>query len=981
MKKYLLAVLFVPSLLSAQSFTGGFTFTLPYYDTTAQQFLPSFPAVPLDDRSFIGIGTDGHFSLKASPIRFWGTNIVAGGAFPEKKYAAVIAGRLRKMGFNLVRFHHMDNAWGSGTSLFDWQSDTRHLNADRLDKFENLVAELKKNGVYANINLHVGRTFSAMDGVPDADSIAKFGPEMSKGIYYFDPQIRMLNKEYARLLLTHVNPYTGLPLVSDPVMAMVELTNEDALVRMWREGALKPYAMGGSLTIRHTKMLDSVWNAFLRKKYQTAAAFTQAWNAGAVAEGADNRVRNGGFEFPPITTPWQLEQNSSTLATGTLQLDPALPASGVLCAKVVVTMTDGVGWHIQFKQTGLTIVKDSSYVVKFSVRSDAARPIDVAVMKESAPYTGYASWSAIAAGTAWKTYSFTFKAPETNTGDVRLTFELAGQKGTYWIDDVVMARGGVEGVPPGSDLDLGTVRRVEYAECKGSTDQRARDISEFYIGISRDCLREMKSFVHDTLGVTVPVSGTNWFADQAELATQSEMDYIDNHAYWDHPSFPTAPWSSTDWLISNTAMVNGSNWSTFPALTAGVAMTGKPATISEYNHPYPNRYQVEGPVFLAAYSAFHGVDAIMYFDYNGAPDYTVDYVTSYFDIHRNTALMALMPSCAFAYRSGLIAPARQTVVMDFAARDILLMPKDTAPVQFTKQAALLHGLRVSGYAAPVTTASLVTAPVSTSWTTDTQEIVWNTEGMLTAAAPGFAAAAGFFADMPGRSAGPMTITSATGFAAVTWLSLTGDSLSAARRSLLTLSTRVQNTDQVWDGTRTFHNNWGIGPSQTEAIRADLRLRIAADSLHVFALGAKGEVRGIPATVFASPADRRSFDVTLDQNESHTVWYGVEAFGAGVVSAVSNEASVPENFALLQNYPNPFNPSTVISYDVPKQVVVTVTVYDLLGRAVATLVNEEQRAGRHSVSFSAAGSRISSGMYFYQLRAGTYSAQRTMLILK
>lgn len=272
----------MPSLLWAQAFSGGFTFTLPYDDTTAQQFFPSFPSVPLDNQAFIGINADGHFALNGSAIRFWGTNIVGSGVFPEKKYDAVIAGRLRKMGFNLIRFHHMDNAWGDGTSLFDWQSDTRHLNPDRLDKLENLIAELKKNGIYADINLHVARTYSAKDGVPDADSLAdsRYGPAMSKGIYYFDPQLRQLNKEYARQLLTHVNPYTGLPLVSDPVMAMVELTNEDLLVRMWREGALKPYAMGGSLTIRHTKMLDSLWNAFLKKKYTTAADFANAWNAG-----------------------------------------------------------------------------------------------------------------------------------------------------------------------------------------------------------------------------------------------------------------------------------------------------------------------------------------------------------------------------------------------------------------------------------------------------------------------------------------------------------------------------------------------------------------------------------------------------------------------------------------------------------------------------------------------------------------------------
>ncbi|HLP18381.1 MAG TPA: carbohydrate binding domain-containing protein, partial [Bacteroidota bacterium] len=759
MKICIIVVCFIPTVLAAQTFTGGFAFTLPSSDTTAQPFLPLFPAVQPDDGSFIGVSADGHFVQHGKPLRFWGTNIVATGAFPDTALTPVIAGRLRKMGFNLVRFHHLDNAWGDQSSLFDWQSDTRHFNADRLNKLERLIAELKKNGIYANINLHVGRVFSARDGVPDADSIAKFGPEMSKGIYYFDPQLRALNKEYATQLLTHVNPFTGMKLAVDPVMAMVELTNEDMLMRLWRAGSLRPYAMGGQLTIRHTRMLDSLWNVFLKNRYGVNSVFAAAWNNGAVGEGSDNLVPDGGFETLPITPPWQLEQNNPTLATGTLSPDPVRPAAGALSGRATVTMTDRVNWHIQLKQTGLTIVKDSTYVVKFSARADSIRSIDLSVMKESSPYTGYAWLSSIALGTDWKTYSFTFKAPATNIGDVRLAFQLGAQKGVYWFDDVTLARGGITGVPPGEDLDRATVRRVEYSDCQGSTDQRVRDISEFYLGLSRECLRDMKSFLRDSLGVRAPVTGTNWFADQAEIATQSEMDYIDNHAYWDHPTFPSTPWSPTDWLISNTAMVKRSDWSTFPSLVAGVGIAGKPFTISEYNHPFPNRYQVEGPLFLASYSSFHDVDGIMIFDYNGAAaDYTRDDISGYFDIHRNTAMMSLMPSLAFAYRNGLIATAKQTLLIDFSEQDILQMPKNDAPVLFNKAIALEHGLRASGYASTATTAASLPSPsVSGTSITDTREIVWDNQGMLTVATPRFASAAGFFTSMPDRTAGAMTV--------------------------------------------------------------------------------------------------------------------------------------------------------------------------------------------------------------------------------
>ncbi len=88
---------------------------------------------------------------------------------------------------------------------------------------------------------------------------------------------------------------------------------------------------------------------------------------------------------------------------------------------------------------------------------------------------------------------------------------------------------------------------------------------------------------------------------------------------------------------------------------------------------------------------------------------------------------------------------------------------------------------------------------------------------------------------------------------------------------------------------------------------------------------------------------------------------------------------PTSFNLHQNYPNPFNPSTIISYDIPKSGFVTLKVYDLLGRKITTLYNGNQKAGTYNVSFDA--SRLSSGVYFYQLRAGDFVSIKKMVLLK
>jgi len=107
--------------------------------------------------------------------------------------------------------------------------------------------------------------------------------------------------------------------------------------------------------------------------------------------------------------------------------------------------------------------------------------------------------------------------------------------------------------------------------------------------------------------------------------------------------------------------------------------------------------------------------------------------------------------------------------------------------------------------------------------------------------------------------------------------------------------------------------------------------------------------------------------------------------AGIVSSVQdkNTAVKIKNYMLEQNYPNPFNPSTTISYQLPQNAFVTLKVYNILGREVATLVNEEKNAGRYTVTFNAAGinSSLSSGVYFYRIQAGSFTDCKKLMLVK
>jgi hypothetical protein len=99
----------------------------------------------------------------------------------------------------------------------------------------------------------------------------------------------------------------------------------------------------------------------------------------------------------------------------------------------------------------------------------------------------------------------------------------------------------------------------------------------------------------------------------------------------------------------------------------------------------------------------------------------------------------------------------------------------------------------------------------------------------------------------------------------------------------------------------------------------------------------------------------------------------------ILPVTKSEKELPENFELYQNYPNPFNPITTIKYSIPELSFVTLKIYDILGNQVAALVNEEQPIGNYFVSFYV--SSMSSGIYFYQLKAGSYTQTKRMIILK
>jgi len=136
---------------------------------------------------------------------------------------------------------------------------------------------------------------------------------------------------------------------------------------------------------------------------------------------------------------------------------------------------------------------------------------------------------------------------------------------------------------------------------------------------------------------------------------------------------------------------------------------------------------------------------------------------------------------------------------------------------------------------------------------------------------------------------------------------------------------------------------------------------------------------------ASDFNGESLDVTVNKsriNESEPIEDLVITFTNAALGVDAN--AIPKVYALRQNYPNPFNPTTQIKYDLPEDALVSINIYDLMGRSIKSLVNSNQSAGYRSIQWNATnnlGEPVSAGMYIYMIQAGEFRQTKKMVLLK
>ncbi|MFW7349239.1 MAG: capsular biosynthesis protein [Pigmentiphaga sp.] len=221
--------------------------------------------------TFRTIGADGLAGTSDDRrVRIYGINLSFSANFPKLQDAPRIARRLRKLGINAVRLHHLDTAPGEATdpprSILT-PGPYPSFNTEAVARLRHFISALAREGIYVNLNLHVGYRFRPdIDGVPPFKANDLVRP-LNTPIIVYDEQSIALQEIYARELIRR------LDLNRSPALAMVEINNESSLLASWQE----PGEWGDAVPEAYQPALLQKWNEWLVRRYGSREAACKAW--------------------------------------------------------------------------------------------------------------------------------------------------------------------------------------------------------------------------------------------------------------------------------------------------------------------------------------------------------------------------------------------------------------------------------------------------------------------------------------------------------------------------------------------------------------------------------------------------------------------------------------------------------------------------------------------------------------------------------
>ncbi|MFW6170558.1 MAG: carbohydrate binding domain-containing protein [Planctomycetota bacterium] len=787
-------------------------------------------------------------------IRFFGTNVTFSGAFPDKESAPAIARRMAQLGFNVVRFHHMD-------ARDIWLPGQKSLDPRKLDRLDWFLYQLKQNGIYANINLHVSRTYPSMQGM-DLHRAFRYG----KILDTFHPPYIRLQEKYARDLLDRVNPYTNLRLAEDPAIAFVELNNENTLLNL--RGATL-----AELPDPFRRSLRAQWREWLENEYGQVDRMADAWNRDVVPLGPEI-LKNG--DFSAGTAQWRLEGRKP----GVCEMD-VTPASGEPALHVRMTEKGDVSWAYQVHQMGIELENGMPYTIRFRGRAEPARRVSVSLRFAEEPWTIVSGSQNVELTPQWQEFVLPARVNGIEPDKtLRFSLNLGDSVGEVQLADTSVRVGRRPFDPPAEGISAVQLPGAQWPS------RAHADFRRFLVATEREYVTRLKQFLTEELDVQSLIVDTQAsYGGFWGLYREATLgDYLDMHSYWQHPRFPGRPWDPSNWTIPNTSMVAADDGGTFHRLATN-CIEGAPFSVSEYNHPAPNDHAAELFPLLATFGCHQDWDALYQFCYGNREEaYEDGRIRSYFGLATHSGQLVFAPLAALAFRQALIPAAKEKTVLEVPRPwldDSLergwpgldFLEGDAAPaletilgsrfrVQFTdtgNRPALYGGM-------PKLPEGELIQQGGMNWRTGANHAVF------TATAPAARIAVGQLGDKE-LALGDVKLhigLKENSWACFAATAVDGQPLSDSEKVLLALVQRVENTNMDWNKQRTsVGRDWGESPVVARGVPAEL-IWPGESRPTVTALtpaGTRGETASVTGTTDA-------WKVTLGP-ELKTLWYVVE----------------------------------------------------------------------------------------------------------
>ncbi|MCK4500805.1 hypothetical protein KAU11_09920, partial [Candidatus Babeliales bacterium] len=575
------------------------------------------------------------------PARFWVTNLNFSANFPSHEDARFLVERLAFFGFNAVRISHIDSNFEPAGIFKDIDPglDTQDkvtgvLSSEQLDRLDYLIYTLKKQGIYVSFNLLIGRKFTEADGVKKARDLG----EAAKPVTFFDPVLKRLQKKFSKDLLTHFNPYTDLRYCDDAAVSFIEIINEASLVKSWKADKLNVPLFsneGSYIPVTYIWKLDHLWSIWLKNKYQTSENLRKSW--GISEKGVlENIIVSDNAE-------WKLDVFSDARAELKRKKKSTI---------VLVKEATGTGWHVQYRMRGLKLAAGKIYVIRFTASSSSDFRLSLHAQKNEEPWQSLGLWQDIVITPKQKKYEIAFML-ESENDNAQICF-LAGY------DSGKIKFSGLEIVEKDVTYLLGNsqnflFQRPVYSAIELYPQQAQKDIVDFYISLQKEFFEEMTAFLRKECSIRIPVTGLGGVLVKEDVLSQKNSDFIDYHAYWDHPAFANG-WSKNDFSMHRKSTMSDPQLGIVGMICEIQDLSGnKPFTISEWQHCYPNRFAYETPVVLASYAVRNGWDALYQFSFSHSREKLRDSdMKSFFDSSANPQQMILTAVASLIYHKAQI---------------------------------------------------------------------------------------------------------------------------------------------------------------------------------------------------------------------------------------------------------------------------------------------------------------------------------------